>query len=151
MGERGSVRELWDLGDSTLPRFAFAAWDAVRGGVDVAVFARFGFLSWAVGSSSLSERMAISELRLFALFLGDNWIELEGLGGETGISRGTEGRAPLVSATCTSASGESRDRGVSFAIVASAYFVRSSPRFAFLKLIGIRLMRRSIRDRRSVA
>lgn len=69
------------------------------------------------------------------------------------MSRGAEGRGRLLSATGTF--GRSLvvfgARGISLIIVASVYLARSSPIFAFLRLMGIRLMRRSIRDRKSVA
>lgn len=101
----------------------------------------------------MSERMAISELRLFVPFIGEGRAGLACLTAEDGAAWGTEGSGRLLSATGTfgSALVELTARGISFAAVASACFARSSPIFAFLRLIGIRLMRRSIRDRRSVA
>jgi hypothetical protein len=160
IGERGRVRELWDFGERTLPGLFLVVREATRGPVVVAVLFRLGFFGlqsgsgwWTAGSFSLSDRMAISELRPFVPFIGDGWAEMEWLAAEDGTSRGTEGRGWLISDTGTSGSAlvVLRDCGISLIIPASVYLARSSPIFAFLRLIGIRLIRRSIRDRRSVA
>ena len=76
MGERGSVRELWDLGERILLGFVLAVRDAARVTPLVAVFVRLEFFGleswsgWTAGSFSLSDRMSISELCLFVPFLG---------------------------------------------------------------------------------
>jgi hypothetical protein len=73
IGERERVRELWDLGESTLPGPFLAARDAVREfGALALVRLRFLGLEsgsgWTTGSFSLSERMAISESSCFVPF-----------------------------------------------------------------------------------
>lgn len=89
IGERGRVRELWDLGERML--LGFADRDAARDAA-VVVFARFGFLGlvrelgWGAGSFSLSDRMAISELRLLVPLVGDARAGLECLAAEDGMS-----------------------------------------------------------------
>ena len=158
-GDRGSVRELWDFGERTFPALVFLVREAARGFVLAAVFVRLGFLGLesssasTAGSFSLSDKIAISELRFLGPFTGVGRFELAGLAADEGISRGMEGRGRRLSAAGTvgSALVESPACGICFAIVVSAYFTSSSPIFAFLRLSGIRLMRRSIRDLRSVA
>jgi hypothetical protein len=78
IGERGRVRELWDFGERTLPGLFLVVREATRDPVVVAVLFRLGFFGlqsgsgwWTAGSFSLSDRMAISELRLFVPFSGD--------------------------------------------------------------------------------
>lgn len=159
MGEQGSVRELCDLGDRTLLGFAFAVREAARAAPVVAVAVRLGFFGlesrsgWTVGSFSLSDSMTISELRLFMPFFVGVFASLMCLTGEDGVGLGIGGKGWLLSATGTSgiALVELNACGISFTTGASAYLARSSPIVAFLRLIGIRLTRRSIRERRSVA
>lgn len=76
IGERGRVRELWDLGDKMLLVFIFAVREAGRDVVVVVPgLVRLGFfglesaLGRAGGPFSLSERISISELCCFAPFL----------------------------------------------------------------------------------
>lgn len=159
MGDRGSVRELWDFGERMFPALVFLVRDAARGLVLAAVFVRLGFLgleSWSastVGSFSLSDKIAISELRFLVAFTGVGRFELAGLAADEGISRGMAGRGRWFSAVgiVGSALVKSPACGIGFAIGVSACFASTSPIFAFLRLSGMRLMRRSIRDRRSVA
>lgn len=159
MGDRGSVRELCDFGERTFPVLFFLVREAARGFELGAVFVRLGFFglesasACTVGSFSLSDKMAISELRFLVPFIGIGRVELVSLAADDGIFRGMEGRGRSLSTAGTlgSALVESPACGIWFAIVVSACFAKSSPMFDFLRLSGIRLTRRSIRDLRSVA
>lgn len=138
---------------------ALAVRDAAREAVVLAVFVRFGFFGlesrsgWTAGSFSLSDKMAISELRLLTPLDGGGRAGLECFAAGGSASRGIEGRgrAASIAGTAGSALVEVGIFGISAEIVASACFARRSPILAFLRLTGMRLIRRSIRDRRSVA
>ncbi len=92
MGDRGSVRELWDFGERTFPVLGFLVRDAARGFVLAAVFVRLGFLGLesssasTVGSFSLSDKIAISELRFLVAFIGVVRVEVAGLAADDEIS-----------------------------------------------------------------
>lgn len=177
MGERGSVRELWDFGERILLGCVLAVRDATRVPPPVAVFVRLEFFGlqswsgWAAGSFSLSDRMSMSELRLFAPLLGVEQVSHFCSITAKEFVPATEGSACFFSTAGTFGSGLAADTfgstsvagtfgktlvestvwGIFFGTGTSVYFSKISPMLAFLKLTGIRLMRRSIRDRKSVA
>ncbi len=92
MGDRGSVRELCDLGERTFPVLIFLVREAARGFEVAAVLVRLGFFGLesssasTVGSFSLSDKMAISELRFLVPFIGVGRVELVSLAADDGIS-----------------------------------------------------------------
>lgn len=175
-GERGRVRELCDLGDRTVD-LALARDAAREAAVFEAALARLGFLrvgsalfvGGSVTSFSLSEAMWISEVRsAFAAgtragegcVMGRTGLEglLERCSGSGGKGRdlqesSVEGVAfvpgdLVVVEVAGSAAGAA---SIGFVAVTSEYLIKSSPILALRRLIGMRLIRRSIRDRRSEA
>lgn len=167
IGERGKVRELWDLGERT--EVGFPTRDAARGAV-VVVLARLGFLGLGIvsidrvviSSFSLSEAMWKSSM-LVGLLVGiagrvATGADLAGLAGLLEELWGIGGRGWLwkagkvvVIAVCTV--GKAFVSGavvLRCSVFSTVCLLKSWPMVALRKLMGIRFMRRSMRDLRSV-
>jgi hypothetical protein len=147
IGERGRVRELWERGDSTLVGFLLR--DTARAPAVVVTFPPRVFFATGrdsraeAKSFSLSEAICIEEdFRFLPLPVGAWMLGRMGDGDFEGCSRGRGGSVLLVSDGM-------RVVGAACCLAGWLCFAMSSPMVTLRVAMGMRLTRRSIRDRRS--